>query len=109
MHAGVTGQRSCRHQIIATQQGGDDSVAINFPDQSAVHKVDQAIFINSDACAEEENTLNIGPQGIIQLFVSVLTSQQTHKPGRDRWCVSNRVLLHLNLAMGSWRLLILAC
>lgn len=49
MHAGVTGQRSRRGQIITPQDSRDDPVPVHFSDHSPVHEVDQSVLIDCDS------------------------------------------------------------
>lgn len=50
VHAAVTRQGPSWRQIIGTQESGDDAVLVYLPDGGAVHKINQAILVHSDAC-----------------------------------------------------------
>lgn len=46
VHHRVTAQRSCRGQVVETQQRRDDSVLIDSADHGAVHEENSAVFVH---------------------------------------------------------------
>lgn len=54
MHAGITGQRTSRCEVIRPQQGWDDAIPVYFPDHGTIHKVDEPVLIHSNACVDRE-------------------------------------------------------
>lgn len=73
VHASITGQRSCRSQVIAAQHCGNDPIPIHFPDHSAVHKVDQTISVNCNPCREQTNKEHTQLNTTIQLIINTST------------------------------------
>lgn len=101
MHTGITGQRSCRGQIIAPQHRGDDPIAIHFPDHGPVHKVDQTVLIDRDACVEQKGTsvdvyVNMNRGNYPTVFLDPKC--------QERWSVSSTgdVLVHLSVDCLQW-------
>ncbi len=53
MHAGITGQRTSRCEVIRPQKCWDDAIPVYFPDHGTVHEVDEPVLIHSNAYVEK--------------------------------------------------------
>ncbi len=52
MHAGITGQRTSRCEVIRPQKCWDDAIPVYFPDHGTIHEVNEPVLIHSNAYVE---------------------------------------------------------
>lgn len=50
IHAVVTGQRTCRCQVVGTEESGNDAVLVHLSDSGAIDEINQTVLVHGDAC-----------------------------------------------------------